>query len=362
VTGGITLFPGSPALIQAIYMESPLCPSGTGPFMTKKIYDVVDKWIEKSQYQGSVGDGVYGQCSVPDLLDRHFGRKGIAVWDGMHVAATVGRAMRETKTKHHEAIFSWLNTLSDTMAKGNNYINFGASWHELNEVFKRRQADHTFDQKALKTPKFNSDTHFENLIYLQYSEFRERYALLLEVLEATKEEFRNGGSTEKKKAETADQIQGRMYNTKFALSLSGMCAVYRCYSVGIKTLQIVNILPTVKYRKFKSSTVDKYKVMQETVRIADCPCSLFRDLENSYEKVEREEERGVVEEVCLWPSLHADIEELMVRGTYRTVPMGQLVEDTNRTREGNSQRLENNLLDREEIQEVGFLVIKLHIL
>jgi hypothetical protein len=301
-----------------------------------------------------VGDGVYGHCSVPELLDQHYGRKGIAVWDGMHQAATVGRAMRETKTKQHAAKFSWINTLSDAMAKGNLYINFGASWHEMNEIFKRRQADGSYDQKTLKTPKFSSDTRFENFIYMQYSEYRERYALLLEVLEATKEEFRNGGSTEKKKAETADQLQGRMFNTKFAFSLSGMCDVYRCYSSGIKILQMVNILPTTKYAMFKSATVDKYKEMEKAVRIEDCPCSMFRDLENSYEKVEKEEWAGIVEEICLWPSLHADVEDVMVRGTYRTVPMGQLLEDTNRTRDGNSQRIENSQLNREEIQEVSF--------
>ena len=50
------------------------------------------------------------------------------------------------------------------------------------------------------------DTYFlsivlvENYIYVLYSEFRERYALLLEVLESTKEEFRLGLSTERKKA------------------------------------------------------------------------------------------------------------------------------------------------------------------
>ena len=43
----------------------------------------------------------------------------------------------------------------------------------------------------------------------------------------------------------------------------------------------------------------------------------------------------------------------MDEGTYRGVPMGQLVEDTNRTRGGHSQQLQNLLLDKEGIIQVG---------
>ena len=43
----------------------------------------------------------------------------------------------------------------------------------------------------------------------------------------------------------------------------------------------------------------------------------------------------------------------MNEGTYRGVPMGLLVEDTNRTRGGHSQQLQNLLLDKEGIIQVG---------
>ena len=128
ITGGVTLVPGSPALIQAIYFESPKCPSGTGDFMAAKITEVADKWIEPDQYQGSVGDGVYRHCSVPQKLDEHYDRKGLDTWDGMHVAATVGTGMRADKR------FAWLGAMDDVMAKGNNFVNYGGSWHKLNEV------------------------------------------------------------------------------------------------------------------------------------------------------------------------------------------------------------------------------------
>ena len=205
-------------------------------------------------------------------------------------------------------------------------------------MFEARKATGDYSSKTLKTPKFNCDTRFENYIYQLYSEFRERYALLLEVLEATKEEFRQGLSTERKKADTADEIMGRMYNSKFNLSLSGMTDVYKPYSTGIKLLQTVNILPTIKYENFKKATVDTYKKMLMTVDIEKCSCTNEGEVGN--------------ENICNWPNLHTDVKELMDEGTYRGVPMGHLVADTNRTREGHSQQLQNLLLDKEDIIQV----------
>ena len=94
--------------------------------------------------------------------------------------------------------------------------------------------------------------------------------------------------------------------------------------------------------------------MLEALKISNCPCSLFRDLEASYARIEEGDFLGITEAICLWPSLHSDLEEVMVRGTYRGVPMGQLLEDTNRTRAGSLQRRTNIQLDIEDIQEVRY--------
>ena len=208
-------------------------------------------------------------------------------------------------------------------------------------MFELRKAAGEYSSKTLKTPKFNSDTRFENYIYQLYLEFRERYPLLLEVLESTKEEFRLGISTERKKADTADEIQGRMYNSKFNLTLSGMTDVYKPYSIGIQILQTVNILPNAKYQNFKRVTVDTYKKMLDTVDIEKCCCTKEGEVDGNNDG-----------DICNWPNLHTDIKELVERGTYRGVPMGQLVEDTNRTRGGHSQQLQNLLLDKEDIIQV----------
>ena len=212
-------------------------------------------------------------------------------------------------------------------------------------MFELRKAAGDFTSRTLKTPKFNCNTRFENYIYELYKEFRERYPLLLEVLESTKEEYRQGRSTERKKADTADEIQGRMYNSKFNLTLSGMTDVYKPYSTGIKVLQTVNILPTVKYETFKRATVDTFKKMLVTVDMEKCSCTKEGEVDGSND------------DICNWPNLHTDVKELIEQGTYRSVPMGQLVEDTNRTRGGHSQQLQNLLLDKDDIIQVEICAI-----
>jgi hypothetical protein len=80
--------------------------------------------------------------------------------------------------------------------------------------------------------------------------------------------------------------------------------------------------------------------MLVTVDIKKCSCTKEGEVDGSNN------------DICNWPNLHVDIKELMDKGTYRSVPMGQLVEDTNRTRAGNSQQLQNFLLDKEGIIQV----------
>ena len=371
--------PGNPQLIQAVYFEAPLCPSGTGEAMADAITEVADKWINKSQYQGGQYDGVYFHCGVDRRLDSYYGREGVNEWDAMHNAARVGTAMRDVKRNPG---FVWLDLLSDTMSKGNQFINFGAVWHELNEIFRQRKADGSVEGNSLKTPKFSPDHRYENHIYICYFEFRERFSLLLEVMESFKEKYQRGESSERSKAVTAEQISGRMFNTLFALSLSGMCDIYHCYSSGIKILQVsvtnnlcslfrrnlsnffqtIDLLPTEKYNKFRQLTVECYLEMKKTIKMADCPCSIFRCRESNQGEVQEDDadEEELKKAICMWPFLHADEEELLEKGTYRGVPMGTLVEDTFRTRHGTSQRARNLELNLDDILEVE-IIFSLHI-
>ena len=93
-------------------------------------------------------------------------------------------------------------------------------------------------------------------------------------------------------------------------------------------------------KTLRKATVDMYKKMLTTLDIEKCSCA-------------NEGEVGVGssnDNLCNWPNLHTDIKELVDKGTYRGVPMGHLVADTNRTREGHSQQLQNFLLDKDIVK------------
>ena len=186
-----------------------MCANGTGEFMSGKAIEVCDKWISPDQYIGSTGDGVYGHCGVPGFLDDHYGVKGIHTWDPMHKAATVGTSMRNPKAAHADQ-FKWVNKITDAISEGNRFINFGAGWAEFCQIWKQMKEDDESFEYNLKYPKFNSETRFENYIHLQYSEFREKYSVLLQALEKIDQELRDGDSTEKKRAAAANVLKVRL--------------------------------------------------------------------------------------------------------------------------------------------------------
>ena len=120
-------------------------------------------------------------------------------------------------------------------------------------------------------------------------------------------------------------------------------------------LQVVNILPYERFDQFQSLMAN-YPAMLSAVDIHNCPCSLFMDLScpqtKSYVLVEEDEEKGLARAVCLWPVYHSDVREVMSKGEYRGIPMGQLVEDPTRTRAGQEVAAGNMLLDREGIVRI----------
>ena len=115
---------------------------------------------------------------------------------------------------------------------------------------------------------------------------------------------------------------------------------------------MVNILPYERFDQF-NVLMANYPAMLSAVDIHNCPCSLFIDLSchqtESYVLVEEDKEKGLARAVCLWPVYHSDIREVMSKGEYRGIPMGQLVEDPTRTRAGQEVAAGNMLLDREGI-------------
>ena len=80
--------------------------------------------------------------------------------------------------------------------------------------------------------------------------------------------------------------------------------------------------------------------MLSSIDIADCPCSMFRDLATGSYKIDYSLDKdfeGMTELVCNWPVYHQDIAEVFDKGTFQGVTMGQKLPDSNRTRAGYKQ-------------------------
>ena len=119
--GVLTYNPGGKNLFEAFMLGIPLCPRGTGEHLKDSIVEVVDEFIEPSQYTGFSGDGVYPHCGVPEKLNDYYHQRGIFTYDLMHLAALVDIHMRNTK-KSHSAEFAWLNTLTQDITLSIQFI------------------------------------------------------------------------------------------------------------------------------------------------------------------------------------------------------------------------------------------------
>ena len=147
-----------------------------------------------------------------------------------------------------------------------------------------------------------------------------------------KEEYKGGDCNinQKKKAETADKLEGKIYNYMFLLSLSALIDIYSVYSAITNILQIVNILRHERMDKF-FHLLSVYKEMLTRAEIKDCPCSMFVDTDGSFDVKEvmwidgnEVDCKGIISEVCSWPQYHQDVREVMSKGTYFIVPMGMM--------------------------------------
>ena len=139
------------------------------------------------------------------------------------------------------------------------------------------------------------------------------------------------GYNDEKKAANADEIQGKIYNWLFALSLSGVTDAYKVYRNISNVLQKIHILPHEKYDCYLSY-LNFNSEMVETTLYLSCP-SLLVDTEDIIW-------RGVVEEVCLWPRLHEDVRMALELGTYRDINLGMVRQEEYRTRAGSQTNLQ----------------------
>ena len=211
---------------------------------------------------------MYTNCKVAEKLGNHYNIRITNTWDQMHLAATVDTSMRNPK-KHGKA-FQWLNDLTAMVGKGVKFVAWGQNWNYFFEVCQEMEKQDEYDFKTYR-PRSFSETKFANSAALVYKKFRAVYPALVVTLEKVKEDLYTGKSTEKEKAEKADEVQGGIMNYMWSLSLSVAVDVYEKVGAISNILQIVDILPQERYDKFKR-LLDMLNEMAAHISLEDCPC------------------------------------------------------------------------------------------
>lgn len=138
IIGVVTIVPGSQQLLQAFFLDAPLCPNSTGDGLATSIISVVEPLIRSTQFMGFTGDGVYYKCHVGEKLNDHFGTDAVFTWDKMHKAALVDTAMRNpnptnTSVKHVKE-YQWVNDMTVVITNVMKFVNWGKGEALFTEV------------------------------------------------------------------------------------------------------------------------------------------------------------------------------------------------------------------------------------
>ena len=233
----LTYNPGGATLLTSFFLGAPKCPEGTGQHLASSIVEVVTPFINKSQYAGLSGDGVYKHTGVPQKLDEHFGKECVFTHDLMHVAALVDTSMRNSKSKH-AGKFVWLNQLTLAIGAANTFIHWGKEWAHFFKVYSE-MVEIGLEERVL-CPKSFSDTKMANYVKKVYQRTREIVPALVQTVEEVKQTWVKEGkpSGTADKAMKADSVLSKVHNAVFLLSLSALVDIYTVYSSIACNMQV----------------------------------------------------------------------------------------------------------------------------
>ena len=154
----------------------------------------------------------------------------------MNKVATVESSARKQKN------FDWLVKLFVTLGKGIRFVAWGKEWHHFFKICRKYKEDEELKLSTYTHHNF-SETKFADNAGKALLKFSNWFDTLIKTLEEVKEDNYEGRSSERDKAEKADELQGEIMNSVFVLTLAGLIDIYTLYGSISKLLQIVNILP-----------------------------------------------------------------------------------------------------------------------
>ena len=101
--------------------------------------------------------------------------------------------------------------MTDVIGRGVSFVAWGKSWTEFFNICQELEEEPESVFKMKRPAKF-SETKFADHAHQVYDKFRNNFKAMVKVLEEAKEAGRGGSSDQTKKAEKADEIQGRIFN------------------------------------------------------------------------------------------------------------------------------------------------------
>ena len=235
--GLTSIIPDSDDLLQYMFLGLPVVKLHTGKGVGQSIISVEEFEISAEQFQGGSFDGQYFHLSV---LNTHFGIEGKDAsvhhdHDPMHKAGLVDTHIRE------DGNFKFLNKVTEVVAAAFKNFSWGKNYEALAEACESLG-------QVFASPARYSTTRFANSVRKVYMNFRQDYCAIVQRLEMTKTEKRDGDSKDRQKAADAEKLMNSICNVKFVLS--AITDIYDKYGELVNVVQKVSYLPHQRFDNF----------------------------------------------------------------------------------------------------------------
>ena len=202
-----SVIPDADDLLQYIFLGLPVVKVHTGEGVAQSIISEFE--ISAEQFRGGSFDGQYFHLSVPNVLNADFGTKGKDAsvhydYDLMHKAGLVDTHIREDDN------FKFLNKVTEVVAAVFKNFNWGENYEAPADACDSLG-------QVLANPARYSTTRLAHSVRKVYLNFRQDYRAIVQCLEVTKTEKRDGDSKDSQKAADAEKLMNAICNIKFVL-------------------------------------------------------------------------------------------------------------------------------------------------
>ena len=238
----VTVMPGGNNLLEVCTSGQPVVTQGsTGAELAKNMKQGFDNFgITSEQIESAVFDGVYFHCSIEDHMNQLYKLKPgqvLFTWDPLHKTGLVDKDMTKQDS------FMWLQDLIATCQQIFNTFNWGANYEKF------REATAVWKLSLSNLVNF-SETRFANSKRKVFKNIHHEFAPIISCLEdQVKDAERNMSALEaansrvRDKGAKAKELLGRILNTDFLLSLSGLTDIYENFGAIVQITQMVHLLP-----------------------------------------------------------------------------------------------------------------------